>query len=641
MVQRFLLPPAIVICLWCRYAPAAEKAVTTPEGGGIMGMKVVRDAAEPGRITVTTTGAKYVLDGKGDEIRCFQRIGAERLVGRIRVAEGAALKIAALETDSVSDRACVLKAGKVAVTIRNDSLVRFAGIDAAALTLSVEMKNARRRDVSTRRRGFWGYDRDIRGFFDGKGGMIAYGDTPAFAVMPPRNFRWKPFFDLRPTQLGCELWGFKGTDKVIDENVRRGVKLFVIWGGTVWETNRHDARKPFEPKNEAALRRVIARIHKLGAKVMLYMVSGQLGNRATPAVFMKRIDNVVKKYKVDGVYHDSPSREWTRGQMYNFLRDQKGRFPDLLCFMHMPLDPLAEAYLDAKIIGEFDRKKVGFNPDAMDSRNWSNALVFWVPDHNMGRNVKAVDTVLSHRARMYWGFLPDTDLPGKPRHIRLWKDYYTAKLDLMRADRLHRKEEITPAEYATRTKKLRAAIRRFRRAEKSDEHRIATGLRGKATASSQEWIIYYPDDYVPGHATDGDLETCWLAAADRPNKWDWFSDHEMSLRSLSQERMAEQWLKIDLGRERTIGRVVYNTHWPGEPADGMWQEAFCISGSKDGRKWTPLLKKAGLKRAGRFDVRIDPTTARYIRVDGIRSRCRRVPFWHAAYVTELQVFAPK
>ena len=84
---------------------------------------------------------------------------------------------------------------------------------------------------------------------------------------------------------------------------------------------------------------------------------------------------------------------------------------------------------------------------------------------------------------------------------------------------------------------------------------------------------------------------------------------------------------------------MYDTHWPGQPPQVVWQEEFRISVSTDGRSWTQLVAKSGLKRAHRFDLKVTPTNARFIRVDGIHSHCQRVDFWHGAYVTELQVYA--
>ncbi|MHC4717322.1 MAG: hypothetical protein ACYS5V_10150, partial [Planctomycetota bacterium] len=386
-------------------APAtAEPARTVvPDGKGIMGMKVEGVAVQPEAVTVTTTGAVYVFDRKANQIVCRQRIGTPRQVGTIRFSLSAPAGAASFGLDRATDTECVLKAGEVTATIRNDSGLRFDGLKPADLTVRCTLKHARRRDLFSKARGAWGFDRNVIGHFDGQGGMIAYQDVPAVAVMPPRAFDWDAYGTTWPAELGSTLYGLAGTDRIIRENRRRGINVFVIWGGTVWQTDMHDARTPYVPKDKAAFAKAVEAVHRERAKVMVYLTSGQLASRGTPETFARRIEELIGAYKIDGVYLDGPSKGWSRQQMFDFLRDLKRRRPQLLVFMHQPVDPLAEAYLDAKIIGEFDRNAGQVNLDKLDSRQWSNAVVYWVPDHNVGRSARAVDTLLANRARMYWG----------------------------------------------------------------------------------------------------------------------------------------------------------------------------------------------------------------------------------------------
>jgi len=639
-----LTPVAILaMVLTATTAPAKEDQAPVktikPTGEGIMGMKVESVATSPGMTVVTATGAVYVFDHRTDRILCHQRIGQQRKVAEIELRVGAGLRLRDLKIHSVTDRQAVFRSGKATVLVRNDSGLCFAGLQRSALRVRCTLKYARRRDLFSKRRGNWGYDRNVEGWFDGLGGFVAYGDTVCYAVMPPRVFDFEAYRSLRPAELGSTLWGFRGTERVIRENRNRGVNLFVIWGGTAWETDMYDARKPFKPADQTGFRRVIEKVHRQRNRVMVYLTSGQLGNRGTPETLQKRIDELVAKYHIDGVYLDGPSRDWSRQEMFDFLRDLKRRRPKLLVFMHRPLDPLAEAYLDAKIIGESDRIKGQVNADAIDSRQWSNVLVFWVPDHNIGRTAQAVDTILEHRAAMYWGLLPSTDLPGRPDYIKLWQEYYLPKLDELYYQHLRDTGRMKPERYESRRQWVQRRLERFMKDRNPRWMQVPKGLAGKVTASSQEGLIYYPDHYKPANAADGSLQTCWLAAADRPDRYDWSSNHAMSVASLSPRRMAAQWLQLELPKEQIITRIVYDTHWPGQPPQALWQEKFRISVSTDGRNWTAVAEKSDLKRAQRFDLKITPVNARFIRVDGIHSHCKRLGFWHGAYVTELQVYA--
>ena len=639
MRTRRALRMAIVLAAVC--APAAGEPVrnVTPKGRGIMGMKVESVIVQPASIAVTTTGASYLFDRQANRIVCRQRIGADRAVGTVRFDVTAPAGAASFTFDRADANECVLKAGKVTATIRNDSGLRFEGLKASELIVQCTLKHARPRDLFSKARGSWGFDRNVAGHFDGQGGLIVYRDVPGVAVMPPRPFNWQTYGTIWPAGLGSTLYGLAGTDRIIRENARRGINLFVIWGGTAWQTDMHDARKPYVPANPAALTKAIGAVHRERGKVMVYLTSGNLASRGTPRTFAERIDELVAAYKIDGIYLDAPSRGWSRREMFDFLRDLKRKRPTLLVFMHQPMDPLAEAYLDGKIIGEYERNAGQVNFDKLDSRQWSNTVVFWVPDHNIGRCRKAVDTLIESRARMYWGLLPSTDLPGRPVHIRLFEQYYKPLVELEYLAYLEATGKIQRWQHNHR-RNLTSRVDRFTRTDWSRRNRVTLGLAGKAAASSQEGAVYSPADHAPTNAVDGSQETCWLAAADRADKHDWTSNHALSKASVSVARMARQWLQVELPAEKSVAGVFYDTHWPGQSGSEVWQEAFRIAVSTDGRTWTTVAEKKDLTRADRFQLKFPPVACRYVRVDGIRTRCKRVEFWHGAYVTELQVYEP-
>lgn len=598
------------------------------KGEGIMGMKVEGVVSTPGKIIVTTTGARYVFDGASNEIACYQRIGGERLVGTVKFpGTPPDLRLAELKVEKADADECLLSAGKVRVIVRNDSYLRFDGLGDRKPVLESALKNARGRD-----------DEGVHGLFDGKGGTLVYRDVAAFAVMPPREFDFDMYFGLRANQLGSE-WGLKGTDLVIEENVKRGVNLFVIWSSACWETAQYDANKPFVPVEEDELKRVIAKIHGLKARVVLYTINGMIGNRASPEIFLKRMGELVDQFGADGVYDDEATKNWSQEQLYDFLRAQKKSYPKLLCIFHRPSNPLAEAYIDAKVIGEFGGSVVA---DDMDSRQWSNTVVLWIVDHNMGRTVKAVDTLLACRSHMYWpaSGLPLNDLPGgNADYSRLWENYYAPRLDLMQLEHLRETGKLAEGDYSARKKAAEARITEFKESKVDQKAKSLPGLTGKFAVSSQAGKVYSPRDYAPELAADGSITTCWLAAEKWGHEYNWSSNHKITLDSLTLENMAKEWLSVDLGKEVDVKKVLYDTHYPCAEEKEVWQEAFRISVSLDGKSWRPVMEKNGLTMAERFEMFLpEVVKARYLRVDGIHTKSARVPFWHQAYVTELQVY---
>ena len=69
----------------------------------------------------------------------------------------------------------------------------------------------------------------------------------------------------------------------------------------------------------------------------------------------------------------------------------------------------------------------------------------------------------------------------------------------------------------------------------------------------------------------------------------------------------------------------------------IWQEAFTILASDDGKEWKPVLEKTGVTEAQRFEFNVS-IKARYLKVTQITSHFKNYPDWHYAYVTELQAY---
>ncbi|QGV77187.1 discoidin domain-containing protein [Streptomyces ficellus] len=120
----------------------------------------------------------------------------------------------------------------------------------------------------------------------------------------------------------------------------------------------------------------------------------------------------------------------------------------------------------------------------------------------------------------------------------------------------------------------------------SERHRPAASLAaGAATsASSSEWNPF--TSYAPGRAVDGDLRTRWAS------HW---SD--------------QQWLRIDLGAPRTVGRVTLD--W-----ERAYGRAYRIEVSADGEDWrTVWSTTAG--DGGLDTARFPAVPARFVRVTGL------------------------
>ncbi|MFF4169508.1 discoidin domain-containing protein [Streptomyces sp. NPDC001744] len=121
----------------------------------------------------------------------------------------------------------------------------------------------------------------------------------------------------------------------------------------------------------------------------------------------------------------------------------------------------------------------------------------------------------------------------------------------------------------------------------TEDHEPGTNLAAgaPASASSSEWNPF--TSYAPGRAFDGDTGTRWAS--------DWSDD---------------QWLRVDLGSVRPVGRVVLD-----------WEDAYArqyrIELSDDGAVWRTVWATAA--GDGGYDTaEFPPQSARYVRVHGER-----------------------
>jgi hypothetical protein len=119
-----------------------------------------------------------------------------------------------------------------------------------------------------------------------------------------------------------------------------------------------------------------------------------------------------------------------------------------------------------------------------------------------------------------------------------------------------------------------------------------------ATASSYEKGWY---NSPPAQAVDGKLDTRWAS--------DW-SD--------------PQWLKVDLGNEQPIGRVVLN--W-----EAAYAKSYRVEVSRDGTSWQQVYTTT-TGNGGEDVVRFGAVAARYVRVTGT---VRATSYGYSLY--ELQV----
>src|SRR5581483_6263166 len=124
----------------------------------------------------------------------------------------------------------------------------------------------------------------------------------------------------------------------------------------------------------------------------------------------------------------------------------------------------------------------------------------------------------------------------------------------------------------------------------------------------------YTQTYTPANAVDGDTSSYWE----------------------STDNAFPQWLQVDLGSAKTIGRIVLDL-----PPSGAWAtrtETLSVLGSTDGSTFGTIVGSAGYTfnpaTGNTVTITFNPTGTRYLRLNFTANTG-----WPAGQVSEFQVFA--
>ncbi|MFD3545485.1 discoidin domain-containing protein [Streptomyces sp. NPDC058655] len=118
--------------------------------------------------------------------------------------------------------------------------------------------------------------------------------------------------------------------------------------------------------------------------------------------------------------------------------------------------------------------------------------------------------------------------------------------------------------------------------------------------------------YVAGHVTDGSAATYWE----------------------SSDNAFPQSLTVDLGAQRTVGRLVLTL----PAAWGTRTQTLSVLGSADNSTWSTLKASAGyafVEGANTVTVPLTPTGTHYLRLSFTANSG-----WPAGQLSELEVYAP-
>jgi hypothetical protein len=390
--------------------------------GADLGMQIDSATQKDGVITVTTTGAKFQIDGQG-AIRCWQRIPREREVLNVSLGK----PVGPFRIERKERFSCTVSCQAGGLTFHGDSLVIFK-------------LNG---DIKTVFRGLFApaYRFEKQGkwiLMDEEGGFgiypvavkrasapetfappwnIAYdfsgGDEVWLSVFPPRAFNWKRAHEAiehdglpdgtAATTARLETGGGYPSNAQIQDAARH-CKVLTLHSYT-WQDAPEDVKarltpilhtekyaghpQPwltpnFIPLKMNELIRVREEAHRDGMKVVVYLSPFY---SAAPDIFAE-MQRVLDEYQVDGLYFDGISFDF-RESYATIRRAREILGDDRILYVHCSNDPLSDGRIYCPFIDTYAdyilRGEAGVSGLKLDdflrwtisSYNIGNAVGYW------------------------------------------------------------------------------------------------------------------------------------------------------------------------------------------------------------------------------------------------------------------------
>jgi hypothetical protein len=387
-------------------------------------MKIVRVREEENQIIVTTTGAKYVIDKSGEmgKISCFQQLNKKRLTATIDFN----YSFSTLSVERQDDCTCVLhqelRKGQclyLKLQINSDSLLDIYSCGELNLTISSDFLPHYRAEKN--------------------GNILLIDSDGGVGIYPYQGLRNAEFVTSNGEALRinytmndyCRLGRYANV-LVLHEGIwqgkltRKGKTI-----ETVEDTYSEASFACFDylPLNERELVRVVKKAHSLGMKVIPYM--SPFFSMAKGRDFLERVENIITKYDMDGVYFDGISADIL--DSYKIIRDARSLLGDKILYVHCTDDPLMsrniycpfiDTYADYILRAEHDTYLTdNYFRYVISGYNISNAIGYiCYYDFPMDFIRKAIDKILAVNARFYLG-LPETE------REKLLKEEYFSRLE--------------------------------------------------------------------------------------------------------------------------------------------------------------------------------------------------------------------
>jgi hypothetical protein len=457
-------------------------------------------------------------------------------------------------------------------------------------------------------------------------------------VQPAREFDWDSLYnDQMVLMLNADEKNYASDRAIEMARDWYDANILLLWG-RIWKGYNEDGK--FEPSDPEALKRNIDTAHRLGMKVIAYTQELPGKQPIGAAGFLKGMAKA-KTYGLDGLYFDGGARGGWEDNLV-MLREARRLYRDGILVMHGNPRALS-VYLDYVHYGEH-RTSLEEVAQSLSMQEKSRWAIGGIIENAPGMNEEMIDNIIESNSilrcgLMYVycddGFLPGAGFTWDDRFLRLYRDYFLPKFRLKGLDYKYKNNLIAKAEFQDKSAKFQKQIQDHLAYKKALEQspKVPPGLTPVSTEVSSIldprynlWLSTGPQ------AVDGLISTVWVGGSAMPGTI-------LGRPAGKPEDGVGEWIKLDFGKQVMIANILYDTTYPGYEKQ-IWQEAFTISGSVDGKNWVVLASKRDLTQPQRFTFR-SGAVVRYVQVHNILSHFEGYPNWRLAYVTELQVYPDK
>lgn len=317
------------------------------------GMAVEHAQADGQVFTITTTGARYVLDAAAGTMSCHQRIGVEREVAMVNFG-GPLGELRIVRRD---EEVCVLQGDELALGFQGDSLLTVA--TNRMLTANVESRigakhfriQAPHMMAIDEQGGFCvtphiqpestaepvtvsAPDEDTSQPGWAMNWEVGARNMWALAVFPGREFDWKASFGKRIIGTSdCPA------PDALREYAKHANVLF-LFAGIYDQTPQGYCHAPYNVKDTDKLDATIALAHDLGMEVIVYRhPTSYEWMDLSPDYFLEDLRVCRRRYGFDGWYFDGYPGWSSWLNSYRAMRIVRDRVGDATLYVHCTLNP--------------------------------------------------------------------------------------------------------------------------------------------------------------------------------------------------------------------------------------------------------------------------------------------------------------